>query len=225
MKRLIAFDLDGTLAESKQPIGQETAELLAKLLDLVGVAVISGGDWPQFEAQVVSRLPIRADVRQLFIMPTTGTKLYRFTDAWKPVYADVFDPDERRRILQAFELAPWEVGLPDERTWGERIEDPGARLLSLDLDRRRRSTQRKRGIPTSPSARHCRQRFDHDCPSCPSTWGDQPPSTSLAKASTRLMECAVFPRNPAFRSRLCCSWETRSIPVATMIPFAQPEST
>lgn len=55
MKRLIAFDLDGTLAESKQPIDQETAELLAKLLDLVGVAVISGGDWPQFEAQVVSR--------------------------------------------------------------------------------------------------------------------------------------------------------------------------
>lgn len=133
MKRLIAFDLDGTLAESKQPIGQETAELLAKLLDLVGVAVISGGDWPQFEAQVVSRLPIRADVRQLFIMPTTGTKLYRFTDAWKPVYADVFDPDERRRILQAFELAPWEVGLPDERTWGERIEDRGSQITFSGL--------------------------------------------------------------------------------------------
>ena len=128
MKRLIAFDLDGTLAESKQPIDQETAELLAKLLDLVDVAVISGGDWPQFEAQVVSRLPIRADLRQLFIMPTTGTKLYRFTDVWKPVYADVFDPDERRRILQAFELAPREVGLPDERTWGERIEDRGSQI-------------------------------------------------------------------------------------------------
>lgn len=133
MKRLIAFDLDGTLAESKQPIGQETAELLAKLLDLVGVAVISGGDWPQFEAQVVSRLPIRADLRQLFIMPTTGTKLYRFTDAWKPVYADVFDPDERRRILQAFELAPREVGLPDERTWGERIEDRGSQITFSGL--------------------------------------------------------------------------------------------
>ncbi|CAH0499002.1 HAD-IIB family hydrolase [Novosphingobium sp. CECT 9465] len=133
MKRLIAFDLDGTLAESKQPIDQETAELLAKLLDLVDVAVISGGDWPQFEAQVVSRLPIRADLRQLFIMPTTGTKLYRFTDVWKPVYADVFDPDERRRILQAFELAPREVGLPDERTWGERIEDRGSQITFSGL--------------------------------------------------------------------------------------------
>ncbi|MFZ8472080.1 HAD family hydrolase, partial [Staphylococcus aureus] len=68
-----------------------------------------------------------------FIMPTTGTKLYRFTDAWKPVYADVFDPDERRRILQAFELAPWEVGLPDERTWGERIEDRGSQITFSGL--------------------------------------------------------------------------------------------
>lgn len=78
MKRLIAFDLDGTLAESKQPIDEGTANLLAELLDLVGVAVISGGDWPQFETQVVSRLPSRANLRQLFIMPTTGTKLYRY---------------------------------------------------------------------------------------------------------------------------------------------------
>ena len=48
MKRLFAFDLDGTLAESKQPIDQNMVELLAALLDLVGVAVISGGDCPQF---------------------------------------------------------------------------------------------------------------------------------------------------------------------------------
>lgn len=133
MKRLIAFDLDGTLAESKQPIDQRTADLLAELLGLVGVAVISGGDWPQFETQVVSRLPSRADLRQLFIMPTTGTKLYRFEGAWKPVYADVFDPDERKRIFHAFELAPREVGLPDERTWGDRIEDRGSQITFSGL--------------------------------------------------------------------------------------------
>ena len=133
MKRLIAFDLDGTLAESKQPIDQWTAELLAELLDLVGVAVISGGDWPQFETQVVSRLPSSADLRQLFILPTTGTKLYRFEGTWRPVFADVFDPDERKRILHAFELAPREVGLPDERTWGERIEDRGSQITFSGL--------------------------------------------------------------------------------------------
>ncbi len=49
MKKLIVFDLDGTLAESKSPIDAEMSELLHDLLGTVKVAVISGGDWPQFE--------------------------------------------------------------------------------------------------------------------------------------------------------------------------------
>lgn len=49
MKTVIAFDLDGTLAESKQPIDGEIAWLLKRLLDVATVAVMSGGDWPQFE--------------------------------------------------------------------------------------------------------------------------------------------------------------------------------
>jgi HAD superfamily hydrolase (TIGR01484 family) len=133
MKQLIAFDLDGTLAESKQPVDPAMAHLIAKLLDLVRVAVISGGDWPQFETQVVSRLPGKTDLRRLFILPTTGTKLYRFEGGWKPVYADVFDADERRRILGAFEEALGEVDLAHETIWGERIEDRGSQITFSGL--------------------------------------------------------------------------------------------
>lgn len=49
MKKLIVFDLDGTLAESKSPLDAEMAKLLGALLGVVKVAVISGGNWPQFE--------------------------------------------------------------------------------------------------------------------------------------------------------------------------------
>ena len=48
MKQLVAFDLDGTLAESKQAIQPDMAATLAELLTVAHVAVISGGDWPQF---------------------------------------------------------------------------------------------------------------------------------------------------------------------------------
>ena len=48
MKELVAFDLDGTLAESKQPLQEPMGEALANLLEVAHVAVISGGDWPQF---------------------------------------------------------------------------------------------------------------------------------------------------------------------------------
>ena len=53
MKKLIVFDLDGTLAESKSPVDAEMAALLGTLLSIVKVAVISGGNWPQFESQVL----------------------------------------------------------------------------------------------------------------------------------------------------------------------------
>jgi phosphomannomutase len=56
MKKLIVFDLDGTLAESKASLDLEMANLLNALLEVVKVAVISGGAWPQFEKQVLAHL-------------------------------------------------------------------------------------------------------------------------------------------------------------------------
>ena len=128
MKQLIAFDLDGTLAESKQPIGADMAALLARLLGVADVAIISGGDWPQFEKQVVSRLPDGANLRRLFILPTTGTKLYRFDGGWRAVYDESFATDERDRIIAALDNASAEAGLGHERAWGPRIEDRGSQI-------------------------------------------------------------------------------------------------
>jgi FMN phosphatase YigB (HAD superfamily) len=54
VKKLIIFDLDGTLAESKSSLDAEMSALLHDLLGVVKVAVISGGDWPQFEKQLLS---------------------------------------------------------------------------------------------------------------------------------------------------------------------------
>ncbi len=67
MKRLIAYDLDGTLAESKQPIESKTAALLARLTKVAMVAVISGGDWPQFTQQLVGKLPDDTDLELFFL--------------------------------------------------------------------------------------------------------------------------------------------------------------
>ena len=134
MKKIIAFDLDGTLAESKQPIGDDMAALLARLLAVADVCVISGGDWPQFEKQVVARLPREADFTRLWIMPTTGTKLYRFAEGkWSPVYADVFDEGEKKQILTSLDEAVKDEGLSQDRTWGEKIEDRGSQITFSGL--------------------------------------------------------------------------------------------
>ncbi|RZM36760.1 MAG: HAD family hydrolase, partial [Sphingomonas sp.] len=129
MKQLVAFDLDGTLAESKQPLQEPMGEALADLLGVAHVAVISGGDWPQFQKQVASRLPARADLSKLWLMPTTGTKLYTYRDgAWNSVYAELFDDATKAKILKAFDESLEATGFTPEQTWGERIEDRGSQI-------------------------------------------------------------------------------------------------
>ena len=135
MKKLVAFDLDGTLAESKQPISADMALLLTGLLSVANVAVISGGDWPQFQKQVVGRMPEDADFSRLWIMPTTGAKLYRpdASGAWQPVYADDFTDVERKKILDALDTAVDQTGLKEAKTWGDRIEDRGTQITFSGL--------------------------------------------------------------------------------------------
>ncbi|WP_333840120.1 HAD-IIB family hydrolase [Novosphingobium sp.] len=134
MKWLIAFDLDGTLAESKRPLSEDMAAILARLLAITDVAVISGGDWPQFEKQIASRLPAGVALDRLWLMPTTGTKLYRFINgAWRAVYAELFDDAEKAKIRTAFDQALTDAGLADERIWGERIEDRGSQITFSGL--------------------------------------------------------------------------------------------
>jgi phosphomannomutase len=129
MKQLVAFDLDGTLAESKQPLKDDMANAIADLLGVVDVAVISGGDWPQFDKQVASRLPAHANRARLWLMPTTGTKLYTFREGqWAPVYAELFADEEKKKIISEFTASLAATGFTPEQTWGERIEDRGSQI-------------------------------------------------------------------------------------------------
>jgi len=133
MKRLVAFDLDGTLAQSKQPVDAEMGALLARLMLIVPVAVISGGDWPQFHQQLIGNLPAGADLTRLFLLPTSGTKLYRYQAGWRQIYAQDFTPGERMHILAALDRAIAVAGLADGPVWGERIEDRGSQITFSGL--------------------------------------------------------------------------------------------
>jgi hypothetical protein len=133
MKKIIAFDLDGTLAVSKQALDDDMARRLRDLLNICPVCVISGGDWPQFKTQVVDRLPAGARLEQLILMPTTGAKYYRFDGEWRQVYAENFSDEQRRRVLDAFKSAIDQAGFAhehsvNEKLWGNQVEDRGSQI-------------------------------------------------------------------------------------------------
>ncbi len=129
MKRLIVFDLDGTLAESKSSLDVEMATLLGRLLSVVKVAVISGGSWSQFETQLLSHLQPDEHLKRLSILPTCGSRFYQYAaGSWKKLYAEDFTPDERDKIVGALKKTIAEAGFNPEKVWGEVIEDRGSQI-------------------------------------------------------------------------------------------------
>jgi len=128
MKKLIVFDLDGTLAESKASLDAEMVTLFNRLLETVKVAIISGGDWPQFEKQVLSHLDSDKRLKKLSILPTCGTKFYQYNKGWKELYAENFSADEKNKIIDSLNDAIKAAGTKVEKTWGKQIEDRGSQI-------------------------------------------------------------------------------------------------
>jgi phosphomannomutase len=127
---LMAFDLDDTLAPSKSSLDPGMASLLAELLALVPVCVISGGQFGQFESQLIAGLPATAAplFGRLHLLPTCGTQYYRYEDGWKLQYAENLTTEQKDVALAAVERSARELGLWERETWGPILEDRGSQI-------------------------------------------------------------------------------------------------
>jgi phosphomannomutase len=128
VKDLVVFDLDGTLAPSKSPIDAEMGTLLQRLLAIVRVAIISGGDFAQFQTQVLDRIPAGSAFGNLALLPTTGTKFYTYNGAWQKIYSDDLTDAEKSDVEQSIDKAVDESGFQPKESWGPRIEDRGTQI-------------------------------------------------------------------------------------------------
>ena len=129
--RLVAFDLDDTLAPSKSAIDARIGDLLVALAERVEVAIISGGQLAQFTAQVVDRLPASAGsiLPHVHLLPTCGTQYYRLgADGVETVYARTLSDDQKQRALTAVEEEARRLGLWEAQTWGDILEDRGSQI-------------------------------------------------------------------------------------------------
>jgi phosphomannomutase len=128
MKKLVVFDLDGTLAISKTSIDAEMSKLLHELLGIVKVSVISGGDWPQFEKQVLANLPHDKFLVNLSLLPTCGTKFFRYNGDWEKIYSEDFTADEKTKIIVSLKKVVSEADFKVDKVWGDTIEDRGSQI-------------------------------------------------------------------------------------------------
>ncbi|WP_029149497.1 HAD-IIB family hydrolase [Microbacterium indicum] len=149
--RLVAFDLDDTLAPSKSPVDPRVAEQLVALASRVEVAIISGGRMAQFQAQVVDRLPGAPDaLAHMHLLPTCGTQYWRHDgDAFRALYERDLTDDEKSRALAAVEVEARRLGYWEERTWGPILEDRGSQITFSALGQAAPVDAKKAWDPTS----------------------------------------------------------------------------
>ncbi len=86
-KKIIAFDVDGTLTPSKSPITEEIAVLVKELMKKRTVVAISGAKFGQFKTQFLP--PFDKDeklspyIHNLILLPTSGSQRLEYNERKK----------------------------------------------------------------------------------------------------------------------------------------------
>ncbi len=164
MKKLIVFDLDGTLAESKSSLDAEMSALLQNLISVVKVAVISGGDWLQFEKQLLSNLPHDKRLVNLSLLPTCGTKFFQYAGDWKKIYSEDFTAGEKTKIIASLKTALGATDFKIDKVWGEIIEDRGSQITFSALGQQAPIENKKEWDPDFAKRKNLKALLDNLIP-------------------------------------------------------------
>jgi HAD superfamily hydrolase (TIGR01484 family) len=130
--KIIIFDLDGTLTESKSDLDNEMASLISELLRLRYVAVTSGCSFLQLKNQFLSRLPKSTNLCNLFLFPTCSASGYHYDRRrghFSLAYSNLLPEHAVRRVVRSFEMVFTEIGYVHPRKiYGPVFENRGSQL-------------------------------------------------------------------------------------------------
>ena len=114
--KAIAFDLDGTLARSKKPISPQIADCLTALTHRLPVAIVTGGRFALVRSQILDMLDDRACKANMHLMPTSGTRYYRWDGTqWECVYEHNLSVAERQAAISSRSGYFWLIGTSTSR--------------------------------------------------------------------------------------------------------------
>jgi HAD superfamily hydrolase (TIGR01484 family) len=119
----LIFDLDGTLAPSKDKPSLSMCQILCEALKFFKIAVISGASFEQFQSQLVAQLPC-TDFSNLMLAPTNGSAIYSFAnEEWNCLEKSVLSKEDKEKIFIAINNTMGEFGIEKDDTYGQQIDD------------------------------------------------------------------------------------------------------
>jgi phosphomannomutase len=132
--KLAAFDLDGTLAESKKSISAEMGKLLYELSLEHKVVVISGGSILQYEKQL---LPFLKPSLNIILLPVEGTEKFEYSlqdKKWKMTEKIIFPIEKKNEVKKVLKeiIESGKYGIGEEH-WGDYVEDRDTEIAFAGL--------------------------------------------------------------------------------------------
>jgi len=125
MKKLIVFDLDGTLA----PASRLSLHRRRRCCMTFGHHQSGGDLWrrvAQFEKQLLSDLPKNSCLAICLCFQPVN-KVFQYNGKWVELYSEDLTADQRKKIIDSLNKAVDETGYRAKKLWGEAIEDREAR--------------------------------------------------------------------------------------------------
>lgn len=136
MKKLVIFDLDDTLSDSKKDVTYKMSSLLLELCSKTKVAVISGCSWNQMSDQLCNNL-INTNFMKFkydssfYFLPTSGAQMWLWDNHpgdFVQYYSNELTLREKVKIYVTFDdLYRTELMFFDYK-WGEIAEDRGSQI-------------------------------------------------------------------------------------------------
>ena len=162
---VVAFDLDNTLARSKKPMHADMADALSRLTQRIPVAIVTGGSFQLVSTQVLNVLTDEAARERLHIMPTSGTRYYRWDgEQWQCLYAHDLSEGERRAAMHSLETRARQEGIWAQRVWGDRIEDRGGQITFSALGQHAPLEQKEAWDPANEKKNRLVRAVSRDLP-------------------------------------------------------------
>lgn len=137
-KKIVAFDMDGTLTESKQHLEELMSNALRDLLKQKKVAIITGGSYGQFQKQFLPYFNVSDSDKDLIynnliLLPVSGSQRYEFDkekNDWVMTDMEKFPEELRNKTLAVLngiiESGHYDIGAVIKGD--EIIEDRGTQI-------------------------------------------------------------------------------------------------
>jgi HAD superfamily hydrolase (TIGR01484 family) len=167
-KKVIIFDLDGTLTKSKASLDKKMASLIFELLKRKSVAVASGGAFQQFKTQFLTKLPRDTNFGNLFLFPTSSASGYYYDKNSKrfyKAYDNLLTKRDAKTIIRAFETVFKEIGyVQPTKTFGPVLENRGSQVTFSALGQSAPLRLKKKWDPKQRKRQGIRQVLDKYLP-------------------------------------------------------------